>query len=108
MLKIGFNMDMEINTCQFPIYFDKRNICVHCGAEKQLTFVDKYGKETNQEIHAFDYIRCKSCGSIYSIYWNKDESNGKMYPIAVDPSFRQEFINLFNLREIKNNGQKQI
>ena len=107
---IGVNINIDISQKQYPIYFDKKNICVHCGAEGQLTFVDKFGNETKKEIYPFDHIKCKSCGRPYSILWQVDkESNSqRMYPCAVDPSFKQEFVNLINSRKIKAIGDKQL
>ena len=108
MLNIGVNVNIDITQKQYPIYFDKKNICVHCGAEGRLTFVDKFGNETKKEIHPFDHIKCKACGRRYSIYWQVDPSNGRMYPCAVDPSFKQEFVNLVNGMKIKTIGDKQL
>lgn len=104
MLNIGFNLDIDIKQTKYPIYFEKNNICVHCGSEGQLTFVDKFGNETKREIHPFDHIKCKSCGRHFSILWQTDSNTGRMYPCAVDPSFKQEFINIINNKNIKQKG----
>lgn len=108
MLNIGLNVKLEVNKVQFPIYFERNNICVHCGSEGQLIFVDKFGRETKTEIHPFDHIKCKSCGRLYSILWQRDESNGKMFPTAVDPSFKQEFVNLLTNKVVKEKGEKAL
>lgn len=107
MLNIGINdININISKTQYPVYFEKKNICVHCGAENSLIFVDKFGKETNQEIHPFDHIKCRKCGSIYSILWQRDKNNGKMFPIPVDPNLKLEFINILNKNNIKSDGNK--
>ena len=67
MLNIGLNIKLDIDKVQYPVYFEKHNICIHCGAEGQLIFVDKFGRETKNEIHPFDHIKCKSCNRLYSI-----------------------------------------
>lgn len=108
MLNINVTTNIDISTVQYPIYFEKRNECVHCGAKGQLIFVDKFGKETNKEIYPFDHIKCKACGRRFSILWNRDDSNGKMIPCAVDPSFKQEFLNIFNRKYIRKEGIKEI
>lgn len=105
MLGLTKNINININSYEYPVYFEKRNICVHCGAENTLTFVDKFGRETNKDIHPFDHIKCKSCGRTYSIKWNRNE-NGKMHPVATDHTLYQEFINLIDQRNIRKNGEK--
>lgn len=101
MLDFNLKVDVDVSKTQFPIYFERKNICVHCGCEGSLKFVDKYGRETDKEIHALDHIRCVKCGTRYSILWNRDEKTGRMYPSAVDPSIKQEFVNLFLTKQIK-------
>lgn len=108
MLNIGINLNIDVNKVQYPVYFERKNICVHCGAEGELVFIDKFGRETAKEIYPFDHIKCKICGRTYSIKWQRDESNGKMFPTAVDPSFKQEFINLLCSRKIKGQGDKTL
>lgn len=108
MLNIGVNISFDVSEYHYPIHFEKRNECVHCGAVGQLTFVDIFGNETNKEIHPFDHIKCKACGTKYSILWNRDETTNKMIPCAVDQSFKQEVINLANRKKIKENGEKTL
>ena len=108
MLNIGINLNIDINKVQYPIYFERKNICVHCGAENKLVFIDKFGRETTKEIYPFDHIKCLSCNRTYSIKWQRDESNGKMFPTAVDPSFKQEFINLLCSKKIKEKGERSL
>lgn len=108
MLNIGINLKVDVNQVQYPVYFEKKNICTHCGAEGELVFVDKFGKETKKEIHPFDHIKCRKCGRPYSILWQRDEDNNKMFPTAVDPSLKQEFINLLSTKILKSNGEKVL
>lgn len=108
MLNIGLNIKLDIDKVQYPVYFEKHNICIHCGAEGQLIFVDKFGRETKNEIHPFDHIKCKSCNRLYSILWQRDESNNKMFPTAVDPSLKQEFVNLLTTKVIQGKGEKTL
>lgn len=75
----------------YPILFDKVNICVQCGAEGSLVFVDKYGNKTKQEIHPYDHIVCTKCGAKFEILWKKDGE--RMYPVAADPIYRDDFLN---------------
>lgn len=108
MLNFKVSVGLEVKNVQYPIMFDRRNICVHCGAENNLIFVDKFGRETKQEIHPFDHIKCKKCNRSFSILWEKDASTGKMYPIATDPGIKREFLNLVSYNNIKNKGIKNI
>lgn len=108
MLNISMDIQINTKTTHYPIMFDGRNICVHCGGEGTLTFVDKFGRATNQDIHAFDCIKCKKCGRTYSILWQNDESNGKMYPSAVERNIKTEFLNLFNNKKIQSKGEQKL
>lgn len=108
MLNIGVNVSFDVQEYHYPIHFEKRNECVHCGAIGQLTFVDIFGNETNKEIHPFDHIKCKACGTKYSILWNRDPKTNKMFPSAVDQSFKQEVLNFVNKKAIKENGEKDL
>lgn len=105
MLGIACNLDIDVRKVQYPVYFEKRNVCVHCAAEGSLVFVDVFGRETNREINSFEHIKCKCCGRTYSINWKNDPANNsKMYPVAVDPSVSQQFSNFMNMRDIKRKG----
>lgn len=105
MLRAKVNVD--ITNVEYPIYFERQNKCVACGAEEQLTFVNVFGRETDKDIHAFDHIKCKSCGAIYSIKWDRDKESGKLYPSAIDPSIKREFINLVSKKTINEKGEKE-
>ena len=107
MLKV--NVDVNLTKIEYPIYFDKQNKCVACGDIGSLTFVNVFGKECDidQEVHAFDHIKCKSCGAIYSMKWDKDRESGKLIPTAIDPSIKNEFVNLIMKNKIKENGEKK-
>lgn len=109
MLNIGIDVDIDIKKVRFPIQFEKTNDCVHCGGHNTLIFVDKFGNDSSKEIHAFDHIRCKKCNRIYSIQWKPDENNSKaMRPVPTDPGIKQEFMNLVNFKNIKENGIKEL
>ena len=108
MLNISTHINIDVKTVQYPIFFDKRNICVHCGSEGSLIFVDKFGRDTKKEIYPFDHIRCTKCNRHFSILLQRDNSNGKMYPSAIDPSFKQEFINLLSTPILKKQGEKEL
>jgi len=105
MLRAKVNVD--ITNVEYPIYFEKQNKCVACGCEGELTFVNIFGKETDKEIHAFDHIKCKQCGSVYSIKWDREPGTGKLYPSAIDPSIKNEFTNLIMKKTINEKGEKQ-
>ena len=109
MLDLGVDVAITVKKVRYPIHFEKKNICVHCASQGSLVFVDKFGNESKKEINAFDHIKCKSCGRIYSILWQHDEDDkNKMYPCAVDPSIKRQFINLVNSSSIKKKGIKEL
>ena len=108
MLNINLNISVDISKKSYPISFIKRNICVHCGAEGSIVFVDKFGSETRNEIHPFDHMKCRTCGRNYSIKWERDEDTSKMYPVPVELGLKQEFLNLVSLPIIQKNGEKQL
>ena len=92
---LGINTNVDSSSPHCPIYFDKINECVHCGAKRSLIMVDSYGKECREEIYPFDHIICKKCGKTYYIKWCKDEETGKMYPCAIDPDISKTFNDCF-------------
>lgn len=108
MLNLGVKINLELSEKEYPIYFERHNECVHCGAKKSLMLVDKFGNATTKEIHPFTHIKCNNCGRIFSIQWNRDNATGKMFPCAVDPSIKKEFLNLINMKKINNNGMMEI
>ncbi len=109
MLGLGIDVDVDLKKVKFPVRFENKNVCVHCGKEGSLIFVDKFGRESNKDIHAFDHIKCKNCGRIYSIQWNPSEENkSAMYPTAINPNVKTEFINLVKHSKLANNGEKKF
>lgn len=108
MLNLKVNIDVDVNKKIYPISFVKKNVCIHCGAENSIIFVDKFGNETRNEIHPFDHMKCRSCNRSYSIKWERDDNSNKMYPVPVELGIKQEFLNLVTLPIIKKNGEKQI
>ena len=103
MINLDVNVDIQLRNVHYPIYFKRKNICVACGAEKVLKFINIFGKETGSEIHPFDHIKCGKCGALYSIDWDK-ESDGKLYPSAIDPSIKRDFTNAFKTT-FQDNGK---
>ena len=106
---LNFKVNVQAEKIEYPIYFEKKNTCIHCGKEGSLVLIDAFGRETKQEIHPFDHIKCTACGRKYSIKWNIDESNNsKMYPVAVEREIKQEFINLIKYPFIKDEGVSKV
>lgn len=95
-INVKANLDVSIGSDkkEYPIYFERKNICVCCGAERSLKFVDKFGSITSKEIYPFDHIICTNCGATYSISWKRDSKNGRYYPVPVDSSIKQDFLNI--------------
>ena len=110
MLGLGIDVDIDIKKLSMPFYFEHKNECVHCGAKDQLVFVDVLGRETTKEINAFDHIKCKACGKKYSIMWTPDtnKEENKLYPSAVDPSIKTDFMNMVSSSRLKQQGEKNI
>lgn len=101
---LDINVDININKGPtYPVYFTK-NICVNCGAENSLVMVDIFGRECNQEIHPFDYIKCKKCNQKFSIEWIKNQETGKMRAVAGDKSVVQDFFNAVKTAKLKREG----
>ena len=90
---IGLSRQVHIpeDKIRMPIYFDRKNECVHCGGVGTLIFINRFGRATKDEITAFDHIECKKCGKKYSIKWTKDPDSPKMYPSAVDADVKDNF-----------------
>ena len=101
---LGLNtITVDIQKIKYPVYFEHRNVCVHCGARNSLVFVDRFGNETTKETAAFEHIKCKRCKRIYSIRWDRDEC-GNMRPSAVDFSIVTQFNNFLSNDSIANDG----
>lgn len=97
-------LDINIKSYHYPIYFERRNICTSCGAEGDLVFINVFGKEVSHEVHPFEHLKCKRCGAEYSIKWDKDPEDQKLYPSAVDRSIVGDFLNCFkkNSNKVKD------
>lgn len=108
MLDIGVNINVDVKNVKQPIRFERKNICVHCGAKGMLNFVDKFGNKSSKEIHAFDHIKCFKCGKNYSILWTPEEDGDKMYPTAVDYTVQKEFTNILTNTFFKGNQVKEF
>jgi len=96
MFNLGMNIQFHVDKIQYPVKFSKGNVCVHCGSENTLKCVDIFGNQTNEgnEIYPFEHIVCTKCKRVYSIEWRQDENEpGKLNPIPVDPSIKQQFLN---------------
>lgn len=96
----GNGLDINYREIHYPIYFNKKNICVSCGAEKALKFINIFGKEASHEVHPFESLKCSKCGAVYSIKWERGEDD-KLYPSAVDKSIIRDFLNNFKNKDIK-------
>ena len=100
MIKPTVDLNVELEEIHYPFYFERKNICVSCGAEGSLKFVNIFGKEAAHEVHPFESLKCSRCGAVYSIKWTKGE-NDKLYPSAVDKSITRDFLNNFKKKDKK-------
>lgn len=100
MIKPSIELNVDVKEIQYPIYFERKNICVSCAAEGSLKFVNIFGKEASHEVHPFESLKCSRCGAIYSIKWTKGEDD-KIYPTAVDRSIVRDFLNNFKNKDKK-------
>lgn len=110
MLNLGVDVDIDVKKVHAPVAFVHKNVCVHCGGEGTLKFVDKFGRISSKEINAFDHIKCSKCGKPYSIEWSADESRDpdKLYPTAVEPDIKKGFMNIVKASKIKDKGEKEL
>ena len=104
---LGLNIDVDVTRPRMPFYFKRKNECINCAGVNTLVFVDVFGRETKDEIRAFDHIKCRQCGKLYGIKWEKEEGSNKMFPSAVDLNVLQDFKNMINYN-VKNNGVKEF
>ena len=100
MIKPTVDLNIDLKEVHYPFYFERKNICVSCGAEKSLIFVNIFGKEASHEVHPFEYLKCSRCGAVYSIKWSKGQDE-KLYPSAVDKSITRDFLNNFKKKDKK-------
>ena len=99
---------VEVKHTKFPVWFEHKNVCIHCGKEGTLTFVDVRGRESTKEVAAFDHMRCTACNRLYSMRWTPLEDNPDVYrPSAVELNVKKDFMNIFNKDVIKK-GEKII
>jgi ribosomal protein L37E len=94
-------LSVKVKEYHYPIYFERKNACVSCGAEGELVFVNIFGKEALHEVHPFEKLKCRRCGAEYSIKWDKSDKDNKLYPSAVDKSLMKDFLNNFKDKEDK-------
>ena len=104
MLNLNVDINLSTKKNRFPIRLIGVNQCLACGAKGSLERVDIFGNTSNKEIYPLDYIKCKACGYKYSISW-EDDGNGKLTPVPVDHSIKQEFINTLKILDIRHNGK---
>lgn len=104
---LGLNIDVDVNKVRMPFYFKRKNECINCAGVNTLVFIDAFGRESRDEIRAFDHIKCKQCGKLYGIKWEKEENSDKMFPSAVDLDPLQDFKNMIN-SNVKQNGVKEF
>ena len=107
MLNVNVDVNIDVKGYHYPFHFERKNICVSCGAEKALKFINIFGKESGSEIHPFESIKCSECGAPYSILWERGEDD-KMYPSAVDPTIKKDFISSFRETFQKNKLVKNL
>jgi ribosomal protein L37E len=107
-LSLDVNLDVDIKHARFPVYFKHKNTCIHCGADGQLVFVDKFGRETTKELTAFEHIKCRACGRIYSMRWEPDENDASVYrPSAVEFNVKKDLENLID-PNIRHRGDRSF
>ncbi|MBR6289163.1 MAG: hypothetical protein IKR19_07510 [Acholeplasmatales bacterium] len=100
---LGLNtISVEFKKIKYPVYFEHRNVCIHCGAEGTLVFLDRFGREYDKELEVFEHIKCTRCKRIYSIRWDKSPLDGTMKPSAVDFGIATQFNNFINRDATKN------
>lgn len=80
---------------KFPIYFEHKNICVHCGAENCLVFLDRFNNEFTKELEVFERMKCKKCNTEYYIRWDRNK-DGDMKPSAIGYNIPREYNNFIN------------
>lgn len=107
MLGLNVEVELDVKKAKFPVYFKNKNICVHCGANGSLMFINILGKPSKADsIEAFDHMKCSACGRVYSILWEPDDE-GNMKPSAVEYNIGREFSNFVNSYARKH-GQKTL
>jgi hypothetical protein len=102
MIKLGVDLNFEIQPIEYPITIIGENICLHCGSSGALQTVNIFGKPDPTGIRPFSHIKCNCCGRIFSIKWTQT-SDGKMIPVAISPSVKNEILNLFSSKSNKEN-----
>ena len=100
MLNINVNLDIRKTT--YPI-ISNNNTCTACGGVGTLKFVDIFGRQVSQEIHALEKIQCNKCGAKYGIQWDSNDK-GEMVPTPTDYDASVMFNNLLNYSRIKKHG----
>lgn len=107
-INVNINADIRVGNYHYPIKFNNQNICVHCGSENEMRFVDKFGKDSSHlDLYPVQHIRCTHCGRNYGIQWDPQD-NGSMLPTAVEPSISNMFKNLIAEKAIKAIGEKVL
>jgi hypothetical protein len=102
MIKLGANLKFDVQPIEYPMTIVGENICLHCGASGSLQTVNIIGKPDPSGIRPFSHIKCNNCGRIFSIKWTQTE-NDKMIPVPVDPSIKNEILNMFSDKTNKEN-----
>ena len=102
MIKLGLDMNFEIEPIEYPMTIIGENVCLHCAAQGTLKTVNAFGKYDASGIRPFSHIKCENCGRIFSIRWTKTEE-GKTIPVPVNPSVKNEFLNLLGDKSEREN-----
>ena len=109
MLNINVDISFNKKKERFPVHLIGENLCLHCGAKNTLKKMDIFGNESKQEIYPLDHIVCSRCGYEYSIKWTEDpQGSGKLIPVPVSRSIKQEAVNTMHYLNIRNNGESEI
>lgn len=102
MIKLGLDLNFEIQPIEYPLKIIGENICLHCGKTGALKTVNIFGRPDPSGIRPFSHIKCECCGRVFSIQWTPVE-NGRMIPVAVSPSIKNDFLNLMSKKDNKEN-----
>ena len=74
----------------YPIVFND-NTCPHCGKEKSVKFVDKYGNVVKEPIYPTTNLKCTSCDTEFFIKWVPEEDSDEMRAIITSDNSKDIF-----------------
>ena len=70
-------------------FISNKNICMHCGKEDVLKYIDLHNEEHSQMIYSTKSVRCTNCGTEYFIHWS--DVDGEMKPYYSDKYIIDDF-----------------